>query len=195
MPVLGAAGAVDLEAAFDVALVHARGRQRDALEASRLGHAIEFLRGDVVRHGRAPQIDLRLRVARDRYHFADAAHLERRGEIRRAAEQHDHVVGLNFLEPLELHRHGVSAGLEVGDAIRAVRAAHGDATGARLLTRCSDGDSGDGRLARIHDHAREAAESFLCRGRTRGNDCQQGHQHADSSTKSHVDNSLKENTR
>ena len=57
--VLGAAGAVHLEAAFDFARVHRRRGQRERLEAAALRQAIELLGGDVVRDDRAALVDER----------------------------------------------------------------------------------------------------------------------------------------
>ena len=144
-----------------------------------------------MRHRGAVQVDLRLRVARDGHDFTEPADFQRCRKIGRPAKQHQHIVCLDLLKTLQLHRYRVASRIEIGDPIRTVRAADSSPRGAGLLVRYGDGGSRNGSLTGVGHDTGETAKPFLCCGRAAGHDRQQDRNDAGSKTQSHVTYSLK----
>jgi hypothetical protein len=158
--VLGAAGAVHLDAALDVAGIDRGRREREVLEAAAFRDAIDLLGRDVVGDRRVLGVDER-RFRGDAHLFLHASDLERRIHRQGLAEQQHHVGRFAGLEAREVELDGVASGLEVQHAVDAVGAGHGGVDLAGFLVRDGDGRARQHGAAGVLDIAGEAAESFL----------------------------------
>ena len=159
--VLGGAGAVHLQAALELAGVDARcGREREALEAAPLRQPVELLGRDVVRQRDLGEVELLGRVRRHVHDFGQHAGPQLGVGADGPSQQDDDVVDDHLLERVELERDRVAAGIEVGQPVGAVTAAHHHALGAGLQVGGRHRGAGYGRLrwnrSRCRPHRRIA---------------------------------------
>ena len=95
--ILGAAGAVHLNAAFDLALVDRGRRDRDGLEGPRLRHPVELFLRHVVRALRAARIH-EGDGGRDLHGLGLRGDRQATRQLEGRTEQHEHVLALDVAE-------------------------------------------------------------------------------------------------
>ena len=165
--VLGAAGAVHLEAALHFTLADGRRAEGDRLEGTALRQAVELLGADVVANQRAAGVHQWGGLADHLHGFRLRADPQLRVDLELAAELNENVVPFGRGEAAQFEPDGVATGSQVRGAEHAVRPGdeHAGLSGHGVDSR--NGDAGDYGALLVGYFPGQRAESLLRRREAR----------------------------